>query len=154
MLKKGQVAIPTLLMMEYTIEAEQLLGHGWDYKYCNDTVAIMYETGVPILAGTDAASLGGGSGPGGLVVYGPSFHKELLLLAGAGMSNEDVLRSATSLTASHFNLTDRGVIKPGARADLLLLSADPLDDISNSDKITQIWTAGTPVKGLFGAEGQ
>ena len=146
MLDKGQVAIPTLIMMDHTVELGQLLGKAWKYKYCNDTVALLYEMGVPILVGTDAAKL-----LGGLVLYGPSIHKELSLLVGAGMSNEDVLRSATSLTAGHFNLTDRGVIKPGARADLLLLSADPLDDISNSDKITQIWTAGTPVKGLFGA---
>ena len=146
MLNKEQVAIPTLIMMDHTVQLGKLLGKSWKYEYCNDTVALLYEMGVPILVGTDAAQ------PfGGLVLYGESFHKELRLLAAAGMSNEDVLRSATSLTASYFNLMDRGVIKPGARADLLLLSADPLDDISNSEKITQIWTAGTPVKGLFGA---
>ena len=146
MLDKGQVAIPTLIMMRHTVEVGRLLGQPWEYKYCNDTVTLLYEMGVPILVGTDAAKI-----LGGLVLYSGSIHKELSLLVDAGMSNEDVLRSATSLTASYFNLTDRGVIKPGARADLLLLSADPLEDMSNSNKIVQIWTAGTPVKGLFGA---
>ena len=146
MLNKSQVAIPTLIMMNHTVEVWHLLGKSWDYKYCNDTVALLYQTGVPILVGTDAAQPSSG-----LVLYGPSFHEELALLAGAGMANEDVLRSATSLTAGYFNLTDRGVIRPGARADLLLLEADPIDDILDSEKITQIWTAGTPVKGFFGA---
>ena len=146
MLDKKQIAIPTLIMMDHTVELGRLLGKSWKYAFCNDTVALMYEMGVPILVGTDAAKL-----LGGLVLYGESIHKEMRLLAGAGLSNEDILRGATSLTAGIFNLTDRGAIKPGMRADLLLLSADPLDDIANSDKITQIWTAGTPVKGLFGA---
>ena len=146
MLDKKQIAIPTLIMMDHTVELGRLLGKSWKYAFCNDTVALMYQMGVPILVGTDAAKL-----LGGLVLYGESIHKEMRLLAGAGLSNEDILRGATSLTAGIFNLTDRGAIKPGMRADLLLLSADPLDDIANSDKITQIWTAGTPVKGLFGA---
>lgn len=146
MLDKNQVAIPTLIMMDHTVELGRLLGEPWQYKYCNDSVALMYQMGVPILVGTDAAKL-----LGGLVLYGESIHKELRLLVAAGLSNEDVLRGATSLTAGIFNLTDRGVIRPGKRADLLLLSADPLDDMANSNKIVQIWTAGTPVKGLFGA---
>ena len=146
MLDKKQIAIPTLLMMQNTVELGRLLGKSWKYAYGNDSVAIMYEMGVPILVGTDSAKL-----LGGLVLYGESIHKEMRLLAAAGLANEDILRGATSLTAGIFNLTDRGAIKPGMRADLLLLSADPLDDIANSDKITQIWTAGTPVKGLFGA---
>ena len=146
MLDKNQIAIPTLLMMRNTVELGRLLGKSWKYEYGNDSVALMYEMGVRILVGTDSAKL-----LGGLVLYGESIHKEMGLLAGAGLSNEDILRGATSLTAGIFNLTDRGAIKPGMRADLLLLSADPLDDIANSNKITQIWTAGTPVKGLFGA---
>lgn len=144
MLDKKQVAIPTLIMMDHTVDLGRLLGKSWTYAVANDSVALMHEMGVPILVGTDAAA------PlGGLVLYGKSIHKELRLLVGAGMSAEEVLRSATSRTAGYFNLTDRGAIRPGMRADLLLLSADPLDDIGNSDQITQIWTAGTPVKGFF-----
>ena len=146
MLDKNQVAIPTLIMMDHTVALGHLLGKSWKYAIANDSVALMHEMGVPILVGTDAAAL-----LGGLVLYGTSVHKELGLLVGAGMSPEEVLRSATSRTAGYFNLTDRGAIRPGMRADLLLLSADPLLDIANSDKITQIWTAGTPVKGFFGA---
>ena len=142
MLDKNQVAIPTLLMMDDLVRCGRfMLGQSWEYAYCNNSVALMYEMGVPILVGTDATPPGGG-----LVPYRESIHEELRLLNAAGLSNEDVLRGATSLTAEIFNLTDRGVISPGKRADLLLLSADPLDDITNSDNIVQIWTAGTPVK--------
>ena len=150
MLEKTQIAIPTLLMMNHTVNGQRP-GDAWEYEYGNNSVAIMHQMGIPILVGTDAAAaVPGGSGPeppGGFVLYGESIHTELRLLVSAGLSNEDVLRGATSLTAGIFNLTDRGVIEPGKRADLLLLSADPLDDITNSDQIVQVWTAGTAVKG-------
>ncbi|MCJ1358141.1 MAG: hypothetical protein MMC33_008139 [Icmadophila ericetorum] len=144
MLDKNQTAIPTLIMMQHLIKAGSLLGKPWEYRFANDSVALMYKMGVPILVGTDATKPGEG-----LVLYGPSMHTEMGLLHDAGMSNEDILRGATSLTAKHFRLTDRGKIAPGMRADLLLLTADPLEDISNSDKIRQIWTAGTAVKLIY-----
>ncbi len=146
MLDKQQIAIPTLIMMQHIVELGRLLGKPWTYPVANDSVALMYEIGVPILVGTDAAK------PfGGLVLYGASIYKETGLLACAGLSNEVILRGATSLTAGYFNLRDRGVIEPGMRADLLLLGKDPLVDIENSDKIAQVWTAGTPVNGSLGA---
>ena len=142
MLGKNQIAIPTLIMMKLTAENKRLIGAPLDYRRANASVALMYEMGVPILVGTDAAPLD----EGGLVSWGVSIHEEMQLLAEAGLSNEDILRGATSLPAKYFNLTDRGVIKAGMRADLLLLSANPLDDIYNSDTVVQIWTAGTPVR--------
>ena len=145
MLDNDQVAIPTLIMMRNLCNLGGRLGKPYEYVYSNESVALLYKMGVPILAGTDADKLFEG-----LVLYGSSLHTELKLLRDAGMSTEDVLRSATVLPAKYFGLSDRGRIVPGMRADLLLLSADPLEDISNSDKIVQIWTAGTAVKGLFG----
>ena len=139
MLDNKQIAIPTLIMSENLIHAGKIISpnNTWDYSYSNDSVALMYEMGVPILVGTDA------SGPVGFVGYGDSLHKELSLLHDAGMSAEDILRGATSLTAKYFNLTDRGRIALGMRADLLLLEENPLHDLKNSDKIAGVWTAGT-----------
>ena len=140
MLEKNQTAIPTLIMSQNLIHVLIALGHtGIDYSFSNDSVALMYKMGVPIMAGTDA------SRPIGFVGYGESLHTELGLLHGAGMCIEDILRGATSLPANYFGLSDRGKIAPGKRADLLLLSKSPLDDISNSDKIRQVWTAGNTV---------
>ena len=142
MLGKNQIAIPTLIMMKLTAEEKRLVGAPVDYRAANASVALLYKMKVPILVGTDSAPLG----QGGLVSWGVGIHEEMGLLADAGMCNEDILRGATSLPAKYFNLTDRGVLQPGKRADLLLLSKDPTKDIYNSDTVVQIWTAGTPVR--------
>ena len=122
-----------------------MLGNPYNYDYSRDSVTTLNEKGVPLLEEMDATPLAQG-----LVVYGSSFHTDMRLLHEAGMSKEDILRGATSLTVKHPHLTDRGRIAPGMRADLLLLDGDPLEDISNSDEIVEIWTAGKAVKGLFG----
>lgn len=146
MLQKNQIAIPTLIMSQNLICTGPIIapGKNHDYSYSNDSVALMYDMGVPILVGTDA------SGPVGFVGYGASIHTEMSLLHDAGMSTKDILRGATSLTAKYFDLQDRGRIAPGMRADLLLLKKNPLDDITNSNKIKKVWTAGTVAyKSLF-----
>lgn len=139
MLDNNQIAIPTLIMSQNLIATGKFFNpnNEWDYSYSNDSVALMYKMGVPILVGTDASK------PVGFVGYGGSLHTELGLLRDAGMSAEDILRGATSLPAKYFNLTDRGRIASGMRADLLLLKENPLDDIKNSDTIAGVWTAGT-----------
>ena len=73
---------------------------------------------------------------------GTSYHHELELLNDVGMSTVDVLRSATILPAQAFNLFDRGILIPGRRADLVLLTANPLEDIKNSKSIAAVWAAG------------
>lgn len=135
MLDNNQIAIPTLIMSRNLIPT--LPGHGYEYKYSNDSVALMYAMNVTILVGTDA------SAPVGYVGYCDSIHTEMKLLHDAGMSTKDILRGATSLPAEHFSLTNRGRIAPGMRADLLLLKKNPLVDITNSNTIKEVWTAGT-----------
>ena len=139
MLNNNQIAIPTLIMSQNLINTGKIIkpGNTWKYSYSNHSVALMYEIGVPILVGTDA------SGPVGFVGYGETLHTEMKLLHDAGMCTADILRGATSLPAQVFNLPDRGRIAAGMRADLLLLKKNPLDDITNSNTISQVWTAGT-----------
>lgn len=147
MLDQKQVAIPTLIMSQNLINmGKHFFGDKTsDYKFANDSVALMYSMGVPILVGTDASK------PVGFVGYGSTLHTELQLLTDAGMSAEDILRGATSLPAQYFGLTDRGRIAPGMRADLLLLKQNPLDNITNSQTVVQVWTAGKSAykKGIF-----
>ncbi|MCJ7611685.1 MAG: amidohydrolase family protein, partial [Candidatus Aminicenantes bacterium] len=76
---------------------------------------------VPILAGTDT------SNPG--TAFGAALHGELDLLVKAGLTPSDALRAATSLPAEKFGLKDRGRIKPGFKADLVLVEGDPTQDI-------------------------
>ena len=138
MLDNDQVAIPTLIMSQNLIQMGYMFGQtDNNYTYSNDSVALMHKMKVPILVGTDCSK------PIGFVEYGKSLHTELGLLHDAGMCPEDILRSATSLPAKYFNLTDRGRIAVGMRADLLLLKKNPIDNITNSDTIDEVWTAGT-----------
>ena len=73
-------------------------------------------------------------------------HHELELLVGAGLSPLEALRGATSLTASTFGFTDRGLIEVGHRADLLLVEGDPTADITGTRNIVGVWIAGERVR--------
>lgn len=92
---------------------------------------------VPILAGTDAAIPG--------TTYGASLHGELELLVKEGMTPVEALAAATSVPAHYFHLDDRGRIRAGARADLLLVEGDPTRDILATRNIVAVWKRGIPV---------
>ena len=141
MTEQRQIAVPTLAMMEAVITGARPVGQ--DYAYSRDTVASLHAAGIPVLAGTDAFS-----GPAPIpnpVTHGPGLHHELVLLVDAGLTPAETLLAATALPAHHFNLTDRGAVRPGLRADLLLIDGDPLADIDATRKIKRIWAAGADV---------
>jgi imidazolonepropionase-like amidohydrolase len=93
------------------------------------------KAGVPIVAGTDVGTSG--------VVPGFTLHDELELMVNAGMSNQEVLASATRLPAEWLGVQDdRGTIATGMRADLVLLSANPLENIGNTRKIAGVLLNG------------
>ena len=138
----GQVVVPTLTMMEATVS--RLSGVApVSYDVARSTVGQWYRAGVTILAGTDAnqAPSAPASPP-----YGTSLHHELELLVDAGISPVDAVRSATTVAAQRFGLSDRGVIAPGRRADLVLVDGDPTLDISATRNIRGVWIGGTRVR--------
>jgi Amidohydrolase family len=99
-------------------------------------IAAFAKAGVPIVAGTDSLVPG--------VVAGFSLHDELAALAKAGLSNRQVLESATRLPAQWLGtIDDRGVVAVGKRADLLLLEGNPLQDIKNTRRIAGVVVDGT-----------
>jgi len=59
----------------------------------------------------------------------------------------EALQVATTRAAALLGLTDRGRIAAGKRADLLVLDADPLVDIANTQRIGTVWQAGQEVAG-------
>jgi imidazolonepropionase-like amidohydrolase len=134
----GRVVVPTLTMMEAIVA--KVAPPGADYAHARASVAELHQAGVPILAGTDAH----GASPliPADVPHGESLHRELELLADAGLPAVDVLRAATVLPARYFGLAGRGSIEPGGRADLVLLDGDPLADIRATRSIRRIWCAG------------
>jgi len=138
MVSDGRSCVPTLTMMK-GIDEKELYGPSGRYVHTKAAVDAMHKLGVPIIAGTDC-----NKAPDAPVcpVHGESLHEELELLVDAGLSNLEALKAATVLPAKHFRMPDRGVIAPGKRADLVLLSADPLQDIKNTRSIQKVWLAG------------
>jgi imidazolonepropionase-like amidohydrolase len=53
----------------------------------------------------------------------------------------EALRAATSLPAEWFRLEDRGVIEVGKRVDSVLVTGDPLDDITATKNVKRVWVA-------------
>ncbi|KAJ0295895.1 hypothetical protein COL5a_010968 [Colletotrichum fioriniae] len=101
----------------------------------------LYEAGVPLVLGTDAA--GGSVG----LPYGLGMHMEMrVLIKEVGMSPLDVLKSATSITAERFKFHDRGRIESGRKADLVLVEGDILKALSWSNgrclPIKAVWRDG------------
>ena len=100
-----------------------------------EVVGAMQKAGVGILAGTDT------SNP--YCMPGFSLHDELGLLVKAGLTPMQALQAAT-LNPARFLGTEKdyGTIEPGKIADLVLLDANPLDDIANTKKIASVIYGG------------
>jgi len=136
MVAAGRVAVPTLTMMHSIAIAQHLPSAA--YSHSNDSVAAMYLSGIPIMTGTDANDASIMAHP----AFGESLHDEMELMVAAGMSNVDVLNAATANPARYFGLSNRGTIKAGQRADLVLISGNPLQDIRATRQILKVWCAG------------
>ena len=96
-----------------------------------ELVGAMHNAGVDIMAGTDVA------------VPGFELHDELVLLVNAGLTPMEALQAATLNPAKFLGrLRDEGTIEKGKLADLVLLEANPLQDISNTRKIDSVVVGG------------
>lgn len=96
-----------------------------------DPVRILHAAGIPMIAGTDQS------------IPGYSIHRELELYVEAGFTPLEAIQSATIETAKAVGVEkDSGSITPGKRGDVLLLDADPLDDIHNTRKVWRTISAG------------
>ncbi|RKU42024.1 hypothetical protein DL546_005159 [Coniochaeta pulveracea] len=133
------VAVPTLVKMMATAAKDTTI----DYAHSKASAVTMKHAGVLLLAGTDANKHASGIGE---ISYGDSMCRELELLVEAGLSPLEAIRSATDLAASYFGLQDRGAIEPRRRADLVLLSKNPLEDVSNMRSIQRVWCSGVAVE--------
>jgi hypothetical protein len=99
----------------------------------------LHRAGVPLLVGTDS--------PEPQVTPGFSLHQELELLVESGLTPAEALRAATLNNAAALRQADRlGTIAVGKLADIVLLSANPLEDIRNTRKIDLVWRGGIPCR--------
>jgi imidazolonepropionase-like amidohydrolase len=101
-----------------------------------DMTLAMFRAGVPFMAGTDTAA-------GVHVFPGFSLHQELGLFVRAGLTPMQALQTATLNPAKFLGtLADQGTVERGKFADLVILDANPLDDIANTKKIRAVVLAG------------
>ena len=97
----------------------------------------LHDAEVGILLGSDA--------PQQFNVPGFSIHREMARMADAGMTNLDILQSGTAHVGQYFKAQDTfGTITAGARADLILVEGNPLQDLAHAQK-----RAGVMVRGRW-----
>ncbi len=77
--------------------------------------------------------------------YGFSAHRELELMVAAGLTPLEALVTATSRSADRLGLSYSGRLRVGARADFIVLDANPLDDIRNTRRIAEVVLGGDVV---------
>jgi len=103
------------------------------YSIAFRNLKTLEDAGVPIAAGTDAGNIG--------TIHGPSLFREFQLMKQAGLTNMQILRSATATAAKVFGGETGariGSIAPGQYADLVILNSNPLDDIAHASDIQTV----------------
>jgi len=99
-------------------------------------VQMLHQAGVEFLAGTDT--------PAGVHIFpGFSLHEELQRFVAAGFTPLEALQTATLNPPRFFGLEDKlGTIEEGKLADLVLLAGNPLEDISNTQRVAGVFVNG------------
>ena len=94
----------------------------------------MHDAGVLLVSGTDATNE--------WVIPGESLHQEFELLAQSGLTPAQILKMTGVNAAKALNRPDIGVIEAGAKADLVLVSKDPMQNISHTRSIIWVMQGG------------
>jgi imidazolonepropionase-like amidohydrolase len=102
-------------------------------------VRLLAAAGVKIGVGTD------GGGQNGDQFVGWTMHAELENMVVAGMTPAQVIVAATRNSAEILGLDDLGTVAPGKSADFVVLDANPLDDITNTRRISRVFLRGHEV---------
>jgi len=124
---------PTLGIYEAIIKEDPLNQYLWSKVL--QLTKMLYDNGVTILSGSDI--------PNFELVPGASLHHELELLVEAGIPPLEVIKIATRNGAHALGIEeDVGTIVPGKQADMMILSDNPMDDISNTKKIEAVISDG------------
>ena len=101
----------------------------------NKIIKAIYNAGGKIMTGSDT--------PEFLWLYGFTMHREMKALSEAGLSNYAVLQAATVNPSMFFGTLEKvGTIEKGKRADLILLDANPLENIEHTEKRSGVMLKG------------
>jgi imidazolonepropionase-like amidohydrolase len=109
----------------------------------NKNLKTLSDAGITVAMGTDS---GVANNPGRWQGYFEQV--ELEMMNKAGMSPAKVLLAATGDAAKMMGLKDVGTLQPGNWADLVVLRANPLDNIRNTRAIDSVWIAGSKLSGV------
>ena len=115
--------------------AAQAYKQGLEVALAN--VGALHQEGIPIAMGTD-------TGPPARF-QGYFEHMEMQLMADAGMSPLDVIRSSTGIAADCIGQGDIGTLEPGKWGDFSVLTANPALNIANTKTIESVYIAGNRV---------
>jgi imidazolonepropionase-like amidohydrolase len=107
------------------------------YPKMQALVRMMRDAGVLLTAGTDLTNP--------WIIPGESLHQEFELLVAAGLSPSEVLKMTGENAARALRSNDVGSIEAGRLADLMLLAANPLENIGNTRAIRWVMQAGKRV---------
>nr|RBQ92231.1 hypothetical protein FVER53263_11717 [Fusarium verticillioides] len=152
-LQQKQFVTPTLNVFEFAYRSKTLQkyfsvtpGSNRTIQHAETNAKLLYQHGVPLIAGTDSVGQLAVGDETALVPWGLSLHFELKnFVSVLGMSPAEAINSATRDAAKWHRMADRGSIEAEKRADLVLLNKDPLADIANTLSIDRIWAFGVPV---------
>ncbi|HYZ89306.1 MAG TPA: amidohydrolase family protein, partial [Myxococcales bacterium] len=112
------------------VKPEQYPAYEASYRKLLEVMSVLHKEGITMLPGTDD-------------IAGFMLHSELEEWVKAGISNADVLRAATLVSAKHFGVDQRsGSIARGKLADLLLVAGDPTKDISAIRRVRLVMKGG------------
>ena len=107
------------------------------YEQMERSLARLHAAGASLVLGSDSGVQDH--------FYGFSAHRELELMVAAGLSPMDAIVTATSRSADRLGLDDSGRLAPGSRADFIVLDASPMDDVTNTRRIADVYLGGTAV---------
>ena len=107
------------------------------YEAMERSVARLVEAGAHIVLGADS----------GVRDHFPGYaeHRELELMVAAGLTPAQAIAAATGRAAEALEFEDVGVLASGKVADFLVLDADPLEDITNTRRISDVYLRGKPL---------
>ena len=143
--RQKAACVPTLVMMKGFADIPIYGYKKEDYRHAENNVRMLHEAGVPLLAGTDASN----------VIFlpwirfGSDLHREMRLMAGAGLTPAEILTGATGLAAKVFGVDSIGTLEPGRHADMILIDGAPDRNIADTAQIRKVWIGGVEV---FSAE--
>lgn len=139
MKKRGTYYVPTIHLSdvplppdtpEWTVKKSEFLA-----PYVENSFEMAVERGVNIALGTDAG-----------VFKHDEAGKEFYAMVRRGMTPTHALQSATINAAELLGVSDRGELKPGLLADIIAVDGNPLDDITEMERVTFVMKGGNVIK--------